>query len=678
MNRRVTKRELVIDDFHGTKVADPYRWLEKDASPEVSAWIDEQNGDFQNYINGFGVRKELHSRLTELWHYERSGAPVYVNGVYYVWKNNGLQNQSVLYRLKNLEDSGEVVLDPNTFSSDGTVAVGSHMFSPKGSYLAYGISTSGSDWQEVKVLDLRSGEHLKDVIRHTRFTYFCWLPDETGFFYTRYPEPVKEILERNTLNAFSCLHILGEDQQSDKIIHKDAEHPDYGFGIYTDEDKKWLFMSTWNSTLPVNQLHFKLLEKLDSPWNVISDNFDDCFHVLGVIEDTAIIYTEKDAPFGKIVSLKLSEDSHGEFETIIPDQGMKLENMAIAGNHILCVYLSDVVSKFRLFDKNGGFVKEIELPAPGSIVGISAKQKRDEFFFQFTSYLYPASVFRCDVKDCKPEVWFSPKINFPFGEYESVQEFYHSYDGTKIPIFITKKKSIALDGNNPLLLYGYGGFTNSMSPTFSSQTLAWLERGGIYAVACIRGGAEYGEKWHRAGMLESKQNCFDDFIAAGEYLVERKYTSHKKLAINGRSNGGLLTAACLVQRPDCFGAVVVGVPVIDMLRYHLFTAGRFWVGEYGSAENKEQFPFMYKYSPLHNVKMNAVYPATLIMTADTDDRVVPGQARKFAATLHAADAGENPLLIRIEKSAGHGHGKPIAKLIDEAADFYTFLLANVG
>ena len=678
MHRRVTKRELVIDDFHGTKVADPYRWLEKDTAPEVTAWIDEQNSDFQNYITGFKVRSELQSRIKELWHYERCGPPIYVEGVYYCWKNNGLQNQPVLYRLKDLEDSGEAVLDPNTLSTDGTVAVGSHNFSPKGSYLAYGLSKSGSDWQDIKVLDLKAGNHLDDVIRHTRFTEMCWLPDESGFFYTRYPEPAKEVLERNTLNAYSCLHMLGEDQGQDKIIHRDSEHPDYGFHIYTDENKKWLFMSTWNSTLPVNQLHYKLLEKLDSPWVVVSDNFDDCYNVLGVIDDTAIIYTEKDAPFGKIVSLALSEDSHGEFVTLVPDQGMRLEGMAVAGNHILCEYLSDVVSKLKLYDIKGAFVKEIELPAPGSVTMLSTKQSRSEFFFQFTSYLYPASVYRCDVADGKPQVWFTPKINFPFKEYETVQEFYNSKDGTRIPLFVTKKKGVKQDGNSPLLLYGYGGFTASMTPAFSSQTLAWLEKGGIYAVACIRGGAEYGEEWHRAGMLEKKQNCFDDFVAAGEYLVERKYTSRKKLAISGASNGGLLTAVCLVQKPECFGAVVVRVPVIDMLRYHHFTAGRFWIGEYGSAENKEQFPFMYAYSPLHNVKMNTVYPPTLIMTADTDDRVVPGQARKFAATLHAADGGDNPILIRIEKSAGHGHGKPVAKLIEEAADFYTFLLANIG
>ena len=678
MQRRATKREFIVEDYHGVKVADPFRWLEKDTAPEVTEWIDGQNEDFRNYIKGFGIREELETRFKELWHFERCSTPYYVNGSYFVWRNDGLQNQSVLYRLKNLSERGEAVLDPNTFSDDGTVAVMNYEFSPTGKYLAYGLSTSGSDWQKIKVLDLGNLQDLPDLVRHTRFTSMTWLPDETGFFYTRYPEPPKEVMERNTLNAFVSLHKLGEPQEKDILIHKDEKNPEWGFQIEMDEGKKWLFMSTWNSTLPVNQLHYKLVDNLDSPWAAISDNFDECYRVIGIIDDVALIYTEKDAPFGKIISLKLSPDGHGDFETVIPDAGEKLNWYIVAGNHIVCEYLSDVVSKLKLFDSKGGFVKDITLPGPGSVSSLTAKQNRDEFFFQFTSFLYPSAVFRADVKGQDPETWFAPKIDFPFDEYESVQEFYPSKDGTKIPMFITKKKGMALDGRNPALLYGYGGFNISMTPNFSVQRLAWLERGGVYAVACIRGGDEYGEAWHRAGMLENKQNCFDDFIAGSEYLCEKGYTSKEKLAIMGGSNGGLLTAACLTQRPDAFGAVIVAVPVIDMLRYHLFTAGRFWTGEYGSSENKEQFEFMFKYSPLHNVKMNAVYPPTLIMTADTDDRVVPGQARKFAATLQAADAGDNPLLIRIEKSAGHGHGKPVSKHIQEAADLYAFLIANVG
>ena len=680
MQRRVTRREHVVDDYHGVKVADPYRWLEKDTDPEVAEWIDGQNEDFQKYIADSParaqLREELRDRLKELWHHERCGPPEYVNGHYFAWRNDGLQNQSVLYRLKSLGERGEAVLDPNKFSEDGTVAVMSAEVSPSGRYLAYGLSASGSDWQEIKVLDLAALAELPDVVRHTRFTGMAWLPDESGFIYTRYPEPPKEVMERNTLGAFVCLHRLGQQQADDAVVHKDPAHPDWGFNCYMDEGKKWLFMRTWNSTLPVNQLHYKPVAALDSPWVAVSDNFDNCYDVLGVADDTAYIYTEKDAPFGKIASLPLRADGFGEFRDIVPDQGKKLAGRALAGGRILCAFLSDVVSQLFVYELSGALVREIELPGPGSITALAAKQARGEFFLQFTSFLYPATVFRCDAGAPEMSAWFSPKINFPFGEYETVQEFYASKDGTKIPMFITRKKGLA--GKSPALLYGYGGFNISMSPSFTAQRLPFLERGGVYAVACIRGGDEYGEAWHRAGMLENKQNCFDDFVAAGEHLCKQGYASKERLAIMGGSNGGLLAAACLTQRPDAFGAAVVAVPVVDMLRYHLFTAGRFWTGEYGSSENEGEFRVIYKYSPLHNVKMNAAYPPTLIMTADTDDRVVPGQARKFAATLQAADAGDSPILIRIEKSAGHGHGKPIAKLINEAAELYTFVLSNVA
>jgi len=709
---RNTRRDLVIDDFHGTKVADPYRWLEADTAPEVQQWMNEQNSDFDKYIKGFGVREELKSRLKKLWHYARCSTPNYIEGYYYTWRNDGLQNQSILYRSRNLDEIGELVLDPNLLSKDGTIAVTAASFSPTGKYYAYGLSTSGSDWQEIKVLDIESGKNLADLIQHVKFTGITWLPDDNGFIYTRYPEQKKaSVLETSSLNAMVYLHTLGQDQSSDMLLHKDDEHPDWGFHVFTDEDKKWLFMKTWYSTLPKNQLHYKPISKLDSPWITIADNFDEGYELVGVIDDTAYIHTMKDAPFGKIMSLPLSfSEKPGkpenpeklrksekfvatalDWKCVIPDQGENLEDYALVNNHILCTFVSHAVHHIKIYTTSGKLVREINLPSPGSVSGISAKQHRDEFFIQFNSYLYPSTVLRCSLsnerdneKDIKennkeenPSIWFTPKIDFPFDDYETIQEFYESKDGTKIPIFITKRKGVPLDGSHPTILYGYGGFNISMTPSFSAQNLAWLEKGGIYVVACIRGGSEYGEAWHQAGMLENKQNVFDDFIAAGEYLIKEKYTSAKKLSIVGRSNGGLLTATCLTQRPDLFGAVIVWVPVIDMLRYHLFTAGRLWTGEYGNAEKPKQFPFMYKYSPLHNVKMNIVYPPTLIMTADTDDRVVPGQARKFAATLQAANGGDSPIMIRIEKAAGHGHGKPVSKLIDESADMFTFLLSNL-
>jgi len=676
--RPSTRRALVIDDYHGTPVADPYRWLEDDTAPEVKAWIETQNRHFEGYMSGHPARQGFKDRLTELWHYPRCATPEYVAGKYYAWRNDGLQNQSVLYRVDAPDARGEVVLDPNVLSAEGTVAVSVWDFSPQGNYLAYSLSVSGSDWQQIKVLDLRTGADLPDVLHHVKFSGITWLPDESGFFYSRYPaQDVDTVLKLEARNAMVCLHKLGQTQDGDTIIHNNPAHPDWDFYARADEDKKWLFMATSYSTLFKNQLHFKPMDAVDAPWLPIADNFDEGYDVVGVIADTAYLFTQKDAPFGKIIGYDLRAEGAKNERDIIPDQGEALEWARMVNNHILCCYLQHAVNKLKLFTPCGELVREIELPGPGSVVGLSGKQHRAEFFIQFSGYLSPATVYRHDFSGEKPQVWFAPEISFPFGDYETTQIFYPSKDGTQVPMFITAKKGLARNGKNPTLLYGYGGFDIAIAPTFSAALLAWLEKGGIYAAACLRGGSEYGEAWHNAGMLANKQNVFDDFIAAGEYLIREKYTATPHLGIYGRSNGGLLTGACLVQRPDLFGAAIVAVPVLDMLRYHHFTAGRYWTGEYGCADNPEHFPFLYKYSPLHNVKMNAAYPPTLVMTADTDDRVVPGQARKFIATLQGADAGESPLLVRIEVSAGHGHGKPVAKFIEEWADLFAFLLANL-
>lgn len=677
--RRITRRELVVDDYHGIKVADPYRWLEDDTCPEVQKWMQEQNGDFEEYISGYAVRGEIKSRLTDLFNYAKSSVPRDVDGTYYTWRNDGLQNQSVLYRADNPKDLGEMVFDPNTLSDDGTMAVMTTAFSPKGKYLAYGLSDSGSDWQIVRILDLQTKEHLPDTLHHIKFTSIEWLPDESGFVYSRFPDPkTSAVLSATALNMMVCLHILGKDQNEDKLLHKDDDHPEWGFYFHADDDKKWAFMDVSYSTLRRNMLFYKPFDKLDTtPWLPIADNFDEGWDVIGVIGDTAYIITQKDAPFCKVMSVKLSENGATDWQTVIPDRGEMLEDVKIVNNQLLCIVLQHATHRLMLHELSGDFVREIQLPAPGSIRGYFGKQKGTEMFVQFSSVLYPDTILRYDFKANKTETVFAPQISFPFGEYETVQKFYTSKDGTKVPMFVTHRKGIAKDASHPTLLYGYGGYNINMVPGFAPAILGWLEKGGIYAVACLRGGAEYGEQWHRAGMLESKQNTFDDFIAAAEYLVDEKYTTKSKIGIYGRSNGGLLTGACVVQRPDLFGAVAVGVPVLDMLRYHLFTAGRYWVGEYGYSEDPNQFDFLYKYSPLHNVKMNTVYPPTLILTADTDDRVVPSQARKFAATMQAADGGENPIYIRIEKSAGHGMGKPTTKVIEEWTDLFTFLLANL-
>ncbi|MCL2571492.1 MAG: prolyl oligopeptidase family serine peptidase [Defluviitaleaceae bacterium] len=676
--RRETRRELFIEDFHGTKVADPYLWLNDDTDPEVKKWMDEQNSDFSDYINGFDVRNGFKERLTNLWNYERSSVPYKAGDFYYTWRNNGLQNQNVLYR-GTLNDMSELVLDPNTLSDDGTVAINTFTFSNSGRYLAYSLSSKGSDWQTMHILDIETVKTLPDVLHHLKFTTPSWLPDDSGFFYSCFLAPKSsEVLEADAKNMMVRLHIIGQCQSEDKLIHKDDDQPEWNFTFFTDEDKKWAFLIIWYGTLRKNKLYFRPMDNLDAEWLVISDNFDENWEVAGVVDDIAYIVTLSDAPFGKIMSVKLSSDGVTDWKTIIPDTGEMLEYVRLVNNQLLCVNLCHATHRIVLYNLDGSFDREIDLPTVGSVSSLFAKQRDKEMFIQFGSVLYPNVVLKYDFEARKMSTVFASKIDFDFDSYETVQEFCTSKDGTKVPLFITKRKGIAKDGKNMALLYGYGGFNVSMTPSFSPATLAWLDKGGIHVEACIRGGNEYGEDWHRNGMLEKKQNVFDDFIAAAEYLIDEGYTSKDMIGIHGASNGGLLTGACLTQRPELLGAVIVHVPVIDMLRYHRFTIGRYWIGEFGSADNPEQFPFLYKYSPLHNVKMNTVYPPTLIMTADTDDRVVPSQARKFAATLQAADGGSNPIYIRIEKSAGHGMGKPISKVIDERADMLTFLYVNLS
>ena len=679
--RTTARRELVIDNYHGTKVADPYRWLEDDTSPEVQEWTAAQNADFEGYMSAHPIRGQLKARLTQLWHYEKAGAPTFSAGFYYSLRNNGLQNQPVLYRSANLTDIGEVVLDPNGLSEDGTVAMLNHAVSPGGNYMAYTLSSKGSDWQTIRVLDLNTKQTCPDILNHMKFTNISWLPDESGFFYSRYPRPETEsvVKQGGALNSKVYLHILGQDQSLDRLIHQDPANPAWDFRMTTCDEQKWAFLAVRaGSTLRRNKLFYRPLDKLDGDWISLAAEFvDGGYDLIGVVDDVAYISTQNGAPFGKVISHRLTETGAGEAVTVIPDQGRMMESVVLANGKLLCNLLEHATSSLKLYDLGGTFLREIELPSVGTVGMISAKNNMKECFFPFSSYLYPETILRYDFDTGETSTWFAPNLDFDFDKYETVRAFAPSQDGTKIPLFITHRKDISLDGGNPTVLYGYGGFNISGKPAFSIPVLGWLEQGGVYVQACLRGGGEYGEAWHRAGMLESKQYVFDDFIAAGEYLIRENYTTSTRLGIWGRSNGGLLTGACVTQRPDLFGAVAVVVPVLDMLRYHLFTAGRYWVGEYGCSDNPQQFPFLYKYSPLHNVKMNTVYPPTLIMTADTDDRVVPSQARKFAATMQAADGGDSPIFIRIEKAAGHGMGKPVGKLIEEYADMYAFFYVNL-
>lgn len=676
--RRTTRRELVTKDYHGTIVADPYQWLNDDTSEEVKHWMAEQNGDFVNYISNFEIRNNFKERLTNLWNYARCGVPRKVGGMYYAWHNDGLQNQNVLYRSDNPCEQGTLVLDPNVLSDDGIVAVTSFSFSPNGKYLAYGLSSNGSDWQAMHILNLDTLENLRDTLHHLKYTTPSWLPDESGFFYSCFPAAKSsEVLEADARNMMVRLHILGHGQSEDRLIYKDDDQPEWNFRFFSDEDKKWAFIHVWYGTLSKNKLFYRPMQDLDATWIPIADNFDECWELVGVVDDVAYLETQQNAPNKKVMSVKLSKCGISDWATVIPDCGEMLEYVMLINNQILCVTLHHATHRLMLYGLDGTFIREIILPTSGTINGYFAKQRDTEIFIQFASALYPNTVLKYCFDNDEVTTVFTPKIDFSFDDYETVQEFSTSKDGTKIPIFITKRKGLIKDGTHLTYLYGYGGFEISMTPVFSPTMLAWLEKGGIYVVACLRGGNEYGEAWHRAGMLESKQNVFDDFIATAEYLISKNYTSKDKLAIHGGSNGGLLTGACLTQRPDLFGAVAVDVPVLDMLNYHRFTIGRYWIGEYGCADDPEQFPFLYRYSPLHNVKMNTVYPPTLILTADTDDRVVPSQARKFAAALQSADGGSNPIFIRIEESAGHGMGKPMNKVIEEDTDLLTFLYMNL-
>ena len=679
--RRNTRRDLVIDNYHGTKVADPYRWLEDDTAPEVQQWADEQNADFEKYISLFDIRQSFKSRLTKLWDCPKVSTPVYEEGYYYTARNNGLQNQYVYYRCTDLNQTGELIFDPNLLSEDGTVAVVSGRISPKGNYFAFGLSTNGSDWQVIKILDLKTRKNLSDVILHTQYTNIAWLPDESGFVYSRYPEPKStNVLEMKPENAMVYLHTLGQQQSDDTLIHSAPENPEWDFYFFTDEDKKWAFLTVYCGQLNKSKLYYKPFVKLYSAWLPIADDFveGEGYKVIGVVDNVAYCYTRIDAPFGKVMRLKLTEKGAENWQTAVPEQSETMESVTLVNNHLLVCSLFHSTHRLHLYNLDGTMNKAINLPPLASVIEISGNQNREEFFIEISGYLYPSTILRYDFSGKEPTVWFAQKIDFPFHEYESYQVFCTSKDGTKIPLFITHRKDMQKDGKNPVLLYGYGGFDISEIPLFSLTNLVWLEKGGIYVAACLRGGLEYGETWYQSGKLGNKQNVFDDFISAGEYLINQNYTTAEKLGIFGESNGGLLTGACLTQRPDLYGAVVVGVPIFDMLRHHCFPSGRYTTGEYGCAEeDPEQFKYLYKYSPLHNVKINVVYPPTLIMTADTDDRCVPSHARKFTATLQAADAGENPILLKTEKNAGHGCGKPISKIIDASADLCTFLYVNL-
>jgi prolyl oligopeptidase len=667
----------VVDFYHGQAVPDPYRWLEDLDSEQTRAWIEAQNRLTFDYLQRIPARQRLLERLRQLWNYEKYSQPFKEGNRYFYFKNDGLQNQSVLYTQESLEGEARVLLDPNTLSEDGTVALSGIAISRDGRYLAYGLSRSGSDWQEWKVRDIETGEDLPDHLRWIKFSGASWTLDGQGFFYSRYDEPAPGS-EYESANYFQKLyyHRLGTPQSEDLLVYHRPDQKEWGFAGGVTEDGDYLIISVWRGTDPKNLLFYKDLRDPSSPVVELIREFQAEYAFVGNDGSRFWLLTDLQAPRRRLVAIDL--DNPGQLQEVIPEAEETLQGVSLIHNQFVAFYLKDAHTQIRTFALDGTYLGEIPLPGLGSASGFGGKRYDTETFYTFTSFTTPPTIYRYDFTSGTSTLFRQPQVDFDPQAYEVQQVFYTSKDGTRIPMFLVHRRGLARTGDHPTLLYGYGGFGISLTPSFSVGLVAWLEMGGVYAQPSLRGGGEYGEEWHQAGTKLNKQKVFDDFIAAAEWLIAHGYTNPAKLAISGGSNGGLLVGACLVQRPELFAAALPAVGVFDMLRFHKFTIGWAWISEYGSPENPEEFKALYAYSPLHNLKPGTVYPATLITTADHDDRVVPAHSFKFAAALQAAQGGSQPILIRIDTKAGHGAGKPTSKLIEEAADRWAFLVQVLG
>ncbi len=671
-----------VDVYHGVEVADPYRWLEEDVrqSQRVGDWVKAQNKVTFAYLESLPRREQIKKRLTELWNYPKYSVPWKAGGRYYLAKNDGLQNHDVIYVMDSLDGPRRVLLDPNKWSKDGTTALGGMSFSEDGRFVAYGIQEAGSDWRTWKVRDIETAEDLPDTLKYLKFTGAAWDPKSRGFFYAKYPDPDPNGQFTSLNKKMKVMyHSLGTSQQDDVVVFYRPDQPDWGYNLEVTDDGRYLILTIWVGTDEKYRIMYK---DLDQPYAMPIDLIEDFENEYSFIDNDGPVFffrTDLDAPNGRVIAIDTREPERGNWKEIIPEARNPLRSVDMVSNLFVCTYLKDVTTQARLYTTNGAHLRDVELPGLGTAAGFSGKRKDAETFYSFESFAVPPSIYRYDLLTGQSRLIEQTKVGFDPNQYVTEQVFYGSRDGTRIPMFITHKKGIERGGSNPTLLYGYGGFDISILPAFSALRLAWMEMGGIYAVANIRGGGEYGRKWHEAGKKMQKQNVFDDFIAAAEYLIKASYTRPEKLAILGRSNGGLLVGACMTQRPDLYAVALLGVGVMDMLRFDEFTAGRFWVDDYGSAkDSKEMFEYIKGYSPYHNLKPGVRYPATLITTADTDDRVVPGHSFKFAAELQRCHAGDSPVLIRIETRAGHGSGKPTAMVIEEQADIYAFLAKNLG
>jgi len=676
LNYPETQQVNQIDIYHGVEVADPYRWLEDPDSAETKAWVEDQNKVTFSYLSQITQREEIKTRLTQVWDYEKYGIPFKRGDRYFYYKNDGLQNQSVLYVLNSLDDEPRVLIDPNLLSEDGTVSLSGLAISKDGNLMAYALSYSGSDWKEWHVRNIETGEDLPDLIKWSKFSGASWTHDHQGFFYSRYDEP-NEQTKHEDVNYYQKLfyHKIGTDQSQDILVYHRPDQKEWGFSGVVSEDGQYLIISVWLGTDPKNLLFYK---DLTDPYAEVVELISEFKAQYSFIDNDGSVFwfeTDLDAPRGRAIAIDISNENQTE---IIPERAETLQGVNVLNHQFVASYLKDAHSLIKVFNFDGSWVRDMVLPGLGSAGGFDGDRTDTETFYSFTSFTTPTTIYRYNMLTGESSVFRQPQVDFNPGDYESHQVFYHSKDGTRVPMFITHKKGIKLDGNNPTYLYGYGGFNISLTPSFSVSQLVWMEYGGILAIPNLRGGGEYGEEWHQAGTKLNKQNVFDDFMAAAEWLIANQYTCREKLAIGGGSNGGLLVAACLTQRPDLFAAVLPAVGVLDMLRFHKFTIGWAWCSDYGSPENPEEFKALYAYSPLHNLKPGTHYPATLITTADHDDRVVPAHSFKFAAGLQAAHAGEAPVLIRIETKAGHGADKPTTKIIEEVADKWAFLIRVLG
>ncbi len=671
-----TKKDSTIDNYFGTTIADPYRWLENDTSAETKKWVNAENIVTDNYLGQIPYREDIKKRLTEIWNYPKQSAPTKVGEYYLFTKNDGLQNQDIWYIKKELEGKEELFLDPNKLSADGTASVSILGFSNDKKYISYSIAQSGSDWSNIYVMEITTKKQLQDEIKWTKFSGTAWKGD--GFYYSRYDEPVKG-MELSAANQYQKVyyHQLGRPQQEDQLIFEDKGNPNLYFGATTTEDERFLVLYASAGTSG-NALYYQDLSIANSKITLLVKGFDHNHSIIDNIGDKLLLNTDLAAPNRQVVLIDPKNPAPKNWKKIIPESNMALENLTTGGGFLWATYLKDASSNVIQFDLTGKKINEVKLPAIGTVSGFGGYKDDKEFFYSFTNFTTPGTVYRYDIEKATTTLFRKSELKFNTEGYETKQIFYPSKDGTKIPMFVVHKKGIKLDGNNPVYIYAYGGFQISLTPAFSLSRMLFLEKGGIYVQPSLRGGSEYGEAWHKAGMLEKKQNVFDDFIAAAEYLVKEKYTNPSKIAISGGSNGGLLVGACMTQRPELFKVALPAVGVLDMLRYHKFTVGWGWVVEYGSSENEKDFKYLIKYSPLHNVKANVNYPATLITTADHDDRVVPAHSFKFAATLQEKYKGPNPILIRIAAKAGHGAGKPTTKIIEEAADVWSFVFQNLG